>query len=66
MWDPSRRSLSYGILVKECVQGYWSTITIIAPFSSNRSAVLGLIDRCTRLQLEPEQFLDVVQDFLTQ
>ena len=24
MWDPSRRSLSYGILVKECVQGYWS------------------------------------------
>ena len=66
MWDPSRRSLSYGILVQECVQGYWSTITIVAPFSSNRSAVLGLIDHCTRLQLEPEQFLDVVQDFLTQ
>jgi len=66
MRDPFRRSLSYGILVKECRHGSWSTIAIVAPFSGNRSAVLGLIDRCTKLQLDPEHLLDVVQDFLTQ
>ena len=66
VWDPFRRSLSYGILVKECVQECWSTIAIVAPFSGNRSAVLGLIGRCTRLQLAPEHLLDVLQYFLTQ
>lgn len=66
LWDPFRRSLSYGILVKECTHGNWSTIAMMAPFSGNRSAVLGLIDRCTRLQPAPEHLLDVVQDFLTQ
>ena len=66
LWDPFRNTLSYGILVKECAQGHWSTIALIAPFSSDRAAVLGLIDRCTSLQLAPEHLLDVVQDFLTQ
>ncbi len=66
MWDPFRRSFSYGILVKECMHGSWPTIAVVAPFSGDRAAVLGLIDRCTRLQLDPEHLLDVVQDFLTQ
>ena len=66
MWNPFRRSLSYGILVKECMHGSWSTIAMVAPFSDDRTAVLGLIDRCTRLQLDLEHLLDVVQDFLTQ
>nr|WP_325302560.1 DUF6514 family protein [uncultured Dysosmobacter sp.] len=66
LWDPFRRTVSYGILVKACTQGNWSTSALIAPFSSDRSAVLDLIDRCTSLQLSPEHLLDVVQDFLTQ
>ena len=64
MWDPFRRSLSYGILVKEYMHGSRSTIAMVAPFSGDRTAVLGLIDCCTRLQLDPEHLLDVVQDFL--
>ena len=66
MWDPFRRSTSYGILVKERICGSWSTIAIVAPFSANRTAVLDLIDHCARLQLAPGHLLDVVQDFLTQ
>lgn len=66
MWDPFCRSLSYGILVKGCVHGNWSTIAMVVPFSSDRTAVLGLIDRCTKLQLAPEDLLDVAQDFLVQ
>lgn len=64
--DPFRRALSYGILVKECSQERWFTVAVIAPFSSDKVAVLNLIDRCTKLQLSPEHLLDVVQDFLTQ
>lgn len=66
MWDPFRHSLSYGIQVKEYMHGNWSTIAMVAPFSSNRSAVLGLIEQCSKLQLSPDHLLDVVQDFLTQ
>lgn len=66
LWDPFRNTLSYGILVKACTHGNWSTIALIAPFSSDKAAVLDLIDRCTCLQLSPQHLLDVVQDFLTQ
>lgn len=51
---------------KACMHGSWSTIARVAPFSGSKSAVLGLIDQCTKLQLAPEHLLDVVQDSLTQ
>ena len=66
MRDPFRHTTCYGILVKEQIDETWIITAHVAPFSNDRAAVLGLIDRCTKLQLSPEHISDVVQDFLTQ
>ncbi len=66
MKSPSHGSPAYGILVKERFAGTWATVAIVAPFSLDRTAVIQIIQRCTKLQLSPEHLLDVVQDFLTQ
>ena len=37
---------------------------LVAPFSSDRAAVLDLTDRCAKAQLPPSQLVDEVQNFL--
>ena len=39
---------------------------LAAPFSSDRAAVLDLIDRCAKAQLPPAKLVDEVQNFLAQ
>ena len=56
----------YGILGKKRLGGAWTTVAVIAAFSGNREAVSRLAERCTALQLSPEQLLDVVSDFIAQ
>lgn len=55
---------SCGILGREKLSGAWTTVAIVAAFSDNREAVSRLAERCTDLQLSPEQLVDVVSDFI--
>lgn len=64
LYDPFQHTPAYGILVKRRSGKRWSTVALVVPFSSDKLAVLDLIDRCTKLQLSPEHLLDVVHDFL--
>lgn len=64
--DALDRTLTYGLLLKERVDGVWSTAAVVAPFSHNRWAVTALAKRCTDQQLSPDHLLDVVHDFMVQ
>ena len=66
MWDPFRRTRSYGLLGKEHTPHGWVTVSVVAPFSNRRSEVVALAKKCTELQLSPIHLLDVVQDYLAQ
>lgn len=56
----------YGILCKEKENDRWVTVAVAAPFSNSLEAVSQLAEKCTALQLCPEQMLDVVVDFIVQ
>ena len=66
LWDPFRRSVSYGLLVKERLPEGWTTVAVIGAFSKSKASVVQLANKCTQLQLSPEQILDVIHDFLTE
>lgn len=65
LWNPFQRSASFGLLVKERVPQGWITVALVGAFSPNKAAVARLAKKCTRLQLDPEQLLDVIHDFIT-
>ncbi len=56
---------SYGILVKEELNGNWVTVAVAAPFSHDREAVAKLAETCSSLQLSPVHLLDVISDFIS-
>ena len=60
------RPPSYGILVKRNSTSEPALSALVAPFSSDRAAVLDLIDRCAKAQLPPAKLVDEVQNFLAQ
>ena len=64
LWDPFRRSASFGLLAKERFPEGWTTVAVVAALSKNKTVVTQLANKCTQLQLVPEQLLDVVHDFL--
>lgn len=64
LWDPFRRSVSYGLLVKERLPEGWTTVAVIGAFSKSKISVVRPANKCTQLQLSPEQILDVIHDFL--
>ncbi len=57
---------SYGILVKEELNGNWVAVAVAAPFSHDREAVAKLAETCSSLQLSPIHLIDVVSDFISQ
>lgn len=56
----------YGILGKELCDGDWIPVVVVAPFSNDQTSVDRLAEKCTSLQLSPEQLIDVVSDFIYQ
>lgn len=65
LWNPFRQSSSYRLLVKEKMSEGWVTTALVGAFSKNKTAVAQLASKCTQLQLDPEQLLDVIHDFMT-
>lgn len=59
------RPVSYGILCRAWLDGAWVTLAAAAPLSEDREAVKQLAERCSALQLDPEQLLDVAADFIS-
>lgn len=51
---------SYGI---SCIQD-GDLLVSLTDLSSDRDGVLRLIDRCNELQLDPDQLMDVAEDFI--
>lgn len=56
----------YGILVTQKLNGKWIETAVVAPFSSDREAIVQLAEQCTSLQLDPEHLVDAISNFLTQ
>ena len=64
--DPFRMTHAYGLLGKELTPSGWMTVSVVVPFSQNKTDVACLAKRCTELQLSPLHLLDVIQDYLAQ
>ena len=54
--------VSYGILCRAWQGEAWTTVAAAAPLSEDMAAVKHLAERCSTLQLDPEQLLDVAAD----
>ena len=55
----------YGLVAKKKME-VWITVALVPGISDNYYSVLGLARDCTKIQLPPEQLIDVVSDFLSQ
>lgn len=55
----------YGVFGREEQGGTWVPVAAAAPLSGDLGAVAALSERCTALQLSPEQLIDVASDFIS-
>ena len=61
-YDPLLGCSSYGILMREEVNGVTRESAFVPKISSDRAFVQRLLERCEQNQLSPVHLLDVVTD----
>lgn len=57
--------LSFGLLAQKKTAAGWVAVAVVPDVSSDKRIVFTLLEKCNRLQLDPQQLYDVILDAIS-